>query len=655
MTVKTAELPPLSYRPEVDGLRAIAVLMVLLFHCGFGHFAGGYTGVDVFFVISGYLITSLILTDLSQGTFSFSRFYARRIRRLLPPLLATVLLTLAAAVFVMAPEHLADTAKSGALAVVSLSNFYFARVANYFDVSAHSKPFLHMWSLSLEEQFYLFWPTAVFILYRWRRAWGVSTAIAIGIPVGLAVSQYWIARNPNHAYFLLPFRGFQFLLGAACIGLLTVRIQSRFLSQTIVLSGLLMIALSAALYSEATQFPGVAAMLPSIGAMLVIWQGNQAPIQRLLGSRLMVWFGRISYSTYLAHWPVIVFWLYLSITPPSTAAKCLLLMLSVVGGQLLHSLVAERFRYASGERRKPWMFSATLVSVIGLIGITCWGLIATRGLPWRFVLVPEVSEYRKESLFPFLRDYGDGVVHIGSGGSRRVLIFGDSMVQNYTPAILQLDDIRNSEIDIVSRGGCVLAVKAVLINYGSPDTGCLKLRDHLYGIQGTYDLVIWSQNWLGYGDTLHWEATARDPSRAFSGSPDFSGWQDGIDRTLAYFEAKSKKIVVIGPAVTVNNVNPIIQRIGPLTNISGIAAQLSLMRVASADNRESIEKGIRGLVTSKPNTIYIDPRSIICSDRVCHLSDDKFSYFLDSLHNTAAATPMLRNGLARIGLRLKVD
>ena len=182
-------------------------------------------------------------------------------------------------------------------------------------------------------------------------------------------------------------------------------------------------------------------------------------------------------------------------------------------------------------------------------------------------------------------------MHIGSKGSSRVLIFGDSMVQNYVPALLQLDGIRNAEIDIVSRGGCVLAVKAVLINYGSRDTDCLKLRDYLYGIDEHYDLVIWSQNWLGYGDSLHWEAIGRHSSRAFSGSPDFSGWQNGIDRTLAYFATKSKKIVVIGPPVTVDNVNPIIGRIGPLTNISGIAAQLDLMRVARQTTESQSKKG----------------------------------------------------------------
>jgi peptidoglycan/LPS O-acetylase OafA/YrhL len=240
-----------------------SVLVVLLFHFEFGRFSGGYVGVDVFFVISGFLITSLILQDLAKGQFSFARFFTRRVRRLLPALLATVVLTLAAATLIMSPEDLVDTAASGGLAVVSLSNFYFATVASYFDASANSKPFLHMWSLSLEEQFYLFWPLTVFWVYRWKREWAVAALIAAAIPLGLALSQYWVGRNVKQAYFLLPPRGFQFLLGAACIWLSRVRIRSNAIGVLVGLCGLALIAFSATAFSQGTPFPGVAALVPS--------------------------------------------------------------------------------------------------------------------------------------------------------------------------------------------------------------------------------------------------------------------------------------------------------------------------------------------------------------------------------------------------------
>jgi len=652
LTQSATEARSLAYRPDVDGLRAIAVLLVLLFHCQFATFAGGFIGVDVFFVISGFLISSLILADLRKGTFSFYQFYARRIRRLFPALLVTVLLSMALAVFVLAPDHLIDAAKSGGLATISLSNFYFAMAASYFDPSAQSKPFLHMWSLSLEEQFYLFWPFILFLLYRWKRTRLIFALVAVGIPIGLALSQFWITKNPNHAYFLLPFRGFQFLAGAACIWLSQIDIRSRGLSQTIWTLGIALILVPAVVFSEATPFPGLAAAIPTLGSMLVIWQGQRLPLQRVLGNPWMVWFGKISYSTYLVHWPVVVFWLYLSVTPPSTAEKVALFILSVAAGQTLDTFVAQRFRYPRSEQQRRWVFPAAQTSLVAFIGLTCGVVVATGGLPARFTLVPSVSEYRNASLFPFLRDYGDGVLHLGSPGRGRVLIFGDSMAQNYIPAILQLDGIRNAEIDIVSRGGCVLARTAVLVNYHSPDENCVALRDQVYRMDGQYDLVIWSQNWLGYGPSLNWETDGGRLTPAFVDGVTFDGWRVGVETTLAHFEPLAKKIVVIGPQVPVTNVNPIISRIGPLTDIAAVSELLGAMREVPTESYESMKNNLRALVATRPKTLYIDPHSMICSDRHCRLSDGQFSYYLDSLHNTSAAIPTLRQGLERAGLTL---
>ncbi len=303
----------------------------------------------------------------------------------------------------------------------------------------------------------------------------------------------------------------------------------------------------------------------------------------------MVWFGRISYSTYLVHWPILVFWLYLSVNPLSTAAKLVLFAVSVAAGQALDTLVAQRFRYGPAANPTPWRFPAIQVSLVAVVGLFCGVAMLTNGLPGRFALVPSILEYRDQTLFPFLRDYGDGVLHLPGQGRGRVLIFGDSMAQNYVPAILQLDGIRSAEVDIVTRGGCVLAKTAVLVNYHSPDSDCVRLRDHLYQMNGQYDLVIWSQDWLGYRSTLHWRAGSGGLTPAFAGVATFAGWRNGIEETLTHFEARAKRIVVIGPQVTVPNVNPIVSRIGPMTNIAAISAQLGTMRDVSTDSYEAME------------------------------------------------------------------
>ncbi len=646
MPTKSRAIP---YRPDIDGLRGIAVLLVLLFHCSLG-FTGGYVGVDVFFVISGFLITSLVLADLQNARFSFAQFYSRRIRRLLPALIATVLLSLVVAVLIMTPEDLADTAQSGVLATISLSNFYFAKLADYFDASAQSKPFLHMWSLSLEEQFYLFWPATLYFLHRWRGGSFTPALIVIGVFIGAWISQYWVTKNPQHAYFLLPFRGFQFLIGAACIWLPAVRHKA--LDLAIWIGGLMMVLFAAVAFSEETSFPGLAATVPSIGAALMIWRGHQPLLRGVIANPVIVWFGRISYSTYLVHWPIIVFWLYLSIEPWSFGDKLLLLSLSVLCGQLLHSFVEQRFRYAQTvpQRRSP-RFATALIGALAVAGVLCGAVTLTGGLPGRMAFVPEIAEYSRESQFQFLRDYGDGVLNIEKPGSRRILLFGDSMLQNYVPAILELDGIRDADTQIVSRGGCVLAEGAVLINSGSPDTECLELRDYLYRLDDEYEMVIWSQNWLDYGDSLHWEVATGERAPAFQDTAVFEGWREGILRTLSHFESRARQVVVIGPPVTIENVNAIVRRIGPLTNISRIPERFNLMSESSTDARRSMETNIRRLASNSANTLYIDPRSIICDHETCHLWNGQFSYYLDSLHNTAAATPLLRIGLEQAGLR----
>lgn len=648
--MRPASIP---YRPDIDGLRAVALVLVLLFHCGFGAFRGGFIGVDVFFVISGYLITSLILADLRHGTFDFYRFYARRVRRLLPATLATVIVTLLGSAAIMAPEHLVDTAKSGAFAAISVSNFYFALVAHYFDASAQAKPLLHTWSLGVEEQYYLFWPAILFVLFRRGGKWAIPVAVFAGIPVGLALSEYGIGRNPNHAYFLLPYRAFQFLLGAACIWLLRIEIRSKVVAGALYLLGLGTVIATACLYSEATPFPGVYALVPSAATMLIIWLGGRESLRCLLSNRPMVWLGRISYSTYLVHWPIVVFWLYLAIGPPSLTEKFVLLGVCLLGGQALYRLVEHRFRYpAAGQGAGGDRFRMGMAGTLGAVAVVCALPLVTAGLPGRMALVPEAAEYRRQSQFQFLRDYADGVMSVGSEGGARVLFFGDSMMQNYIPAILQIDGFRNARVDIVSRGGCVLAKDALLVNHGAPDRECLELRERLYSLKGPYDIVAWGQSWMGYDRNLYWQARGTEPVPAFPDGYSAGGWTAGIERTLEHFRTISKQVVVIGPAATVSNVNSVLARIGPLTDVAAIPRTFGAMRQSSTAETEVMSRSIRAIVSREGGDLYIDPRQIVCAGGQCRLWSGKYSYYLDELHYTAAATRMLREGLEQQGLRL---
>lgn len=298
----------LGYRPEIDGLRAIAVLAVVLFHAGVPGFGGGFVGVDIFFVISGFLITSIVATGLSTGSFTFSGFYERRARRILPAFLAMLAFCCAVAPFLLLPDDFQQFVDSVVASVLFVSNMLFARHYDYFGQTTIFNPLLHTWSLAVEEQFYLLLPLLMAGTMRFWRGSTTTVVAAIAL-VSFALSVWLVQRAPAMAYFIAPTRAWELLLGSLlALGALPAvrRPQVRaFLS----LLGLLLIVGSIALLSEASPFPGINALYPCLGAVLLLHgeQHGTSACGRLLRLRGLVFVGMISYSLYLWHWPLLVF------------------------------------------------------------------------------------------------------------------------------------------------------------------------------------------------------------------------------------------------------------------------------------------------------------------------------------------------------------
>lgn len=298
---------PLPYRPEIDGLRAVAVLPVLLFHAGLGC-PGGYIGVDVFFVISGYLIGSLILRECEAGEFCFVRFWVRRIRRLFPALAVTLGATALAAWFLFIPAHLEETGAALVAQPLLVANVLFWSQSGYFETASHYQPLLHTWSLAVEEQFYLLLPLLLVpLLKRGRRPAVIATWLFIA--GSLAWSLHATARFPSAAFFLLPSRIWELDLGLALALLPRTGFRNRRRNELASLAGLAAILAPVFLYDADTPFPGIAALAPCLGTVLVIF-ANTGPLTtsgRVLASALPVWIGKISYPLYLWHWPALVF------------------------------------------------------------------------------------------------------------------------------------------------------------------------------------------------------------------------------------------------------------------------------------------------------------------------------------------------------------
>ncbi|MFM7347934.1 MAG: acyltransferase family protein [Erythrobacter sp.] len=367
----------MDYRRDIDGLRAVAVFPVVLYHAGVPGFPGGFVGVDVFFVISGYLITAILAREIAEGRFSLAGFYERRARRILPPLAVVLAATLLVGWHLLMPEELLRLGRATFATVLFASNVSAARSLDYFAPAAEFEPLLHTWSLAVEEQFYLIFPLLLMGL-----AWAGWSRRALAVVAGLsalslAAAAALIDARPLWVFYLIVFRVWE--LGAGAMLALTrpAPPHARLLREGLGLAGLLAILAPVALYSAATPFPGFAALPPVLGATLLIWiggEGGGSRASRLLALRPLVGIGLVSYSLYLWHWPILAFvrvfegWVRIS---NATAA-------GAVAASLAAAWLSWRFMERPFRMRPPdgpsrttvFALSAVVFGLLGALGET---------------------------------------------------------------------------------------------------------------------------------------------------------------------------------------------------------------------------------------------------------------------------------------------
>ncbi len=390
-----------TYRADIDGLRAVAVLSVFGFHLELTGFSGGFVGVDVFFVISGYLMTRILKEELERtGHIDVWAFYIRRARRLLPALLLVIAMTLCAFAFVASSDRMADLGRSAIYAVLSISNIHFWLEADYFDASALTKPLLHTWSLGVEEQFYIVWPILLGVLLQIRTRRRLLTVLTLigaaslslnfllgpgmlGGAIGLDAAQ-----NGKMTIFYLPvFRFFEFVIGAVLVWVATPRSET--LRTGLFLTGLAMIAMAVVFYSDDILYPVHHALLPCTGTAFVIIAGPAHALVGLLTNRLATFLGRISYSTYLLHWPVIVFFNLLLFRMPNLL-ECLLIGIFTLGASwLLHIGVEQRFRIPTGQRTRGGNRAAFVSIIASSTIILSVSVDITSRSGWTFRIPPD--------------------------------------------------------------------------------------------------------------------------------------------------------------------------------------------------------------------------------------------------------------------------
>lgn len=601
-------------RQDIQGLRAISIMAVLEFHFKMGFTTGGFTGVDVFFVISGYLISSGIMRNIEQNDFIFLRFYQRRIFRLMPALIVTCLLTAIGAWWLLLPPDFAAFGFSLISAVFAAANFYFWKQSGYFAPESQSQPLLHLWSLGIEEQFYFLMPAALVLIGRWCKPHRLLLiTLALLGSLAACIGAAFIA--PAAGFYLLPCRAWELLAGAFLAVVVMDRgglPASRLWRETAGASGLALILGSMLILRETDVFPAWNAIAPCLGAGLVIWAGtgtDRAPMaNRALSWAPFRFIGNISYSLYLVHWPIAAFWEYRMMRPPTMGESWALVAISLI----LASLIWQLFEQP-GRRKTLLPRKRLTIIVASAAGLVALGLgIATHRVPQRFsdfALADNSAQGQwggphcfNESLAHPI-DWDRRLCTRTQGKAHRVLLWGDSFAAHYTPGLVRDAANRDAEILQYTFAGC----PPILAYNSLSRVGCQVSNGRVPDMvtQLHIDTVVIAAKWT---DT---------PKRTL----------DRLHETIAALRARGAKVYVIGQTpefvADVQRVDYVGGRHNAPDGQWPIAFDPAINAVLKA---QSAQAG------------FIDPLAALCSGRQCPYRRGKIWLYADYGHFSAAGS-----------------
>lgn len=600
-----------NYRPDIDGLRAIAVLAVIFFHAHLGGFSGGYVGVDVFFVISGYLITSLISNEMRQGRFSIVRFYERRARRIFPALFTVIIVSLFVGLAVLLPYDFKELGQSAVAAAAFVSNILFWEQQGYFATASEQKPLLHTWSLAVEEQFYIGYPVFLLLISRFLRARWIPWVAGV-TAISFALSVWATYNKPTAAFFLAPPRAWELSIGCLLALGAIPKARSNFVRESMSIAGLMMILCSIHLYSRATPFPGVGALLPGIGTALIIHAGeNSKPlINRMLSARGVVFVGLISYSLYLWHWPALVLAKHYLFRELTEAEAIVAIAASVALAILSWRFVERPFRQKSAPIGRREIFSWSAAAMVVIIAAGSYTALHD-GLPGRFpgfvdgrvepanfdragrcFLMPgqEQAEWRGGECF--LPEH-DGPINM--------LVWGDSYAASILPGLTLNRDRLPFRVLEYTKAGCHPVLGYELMNEHAGR--CKIFNENIFGVIKEYDVsvVLIVGNW-------------------------FTAVNHGLDirdvrETLEELARRHVTVVMVGPSPNFyRSVPHMLLRSGDIDR----ARPRGEMQLGSIFAKE-----LSGVVS-----VYLDPYRFWCDSNACRIRDENGLYFRDNGHVT---------------------
>lgn len=580
------------YRADIDGVRALAVISVILFHLDIQTFSGGFVGVDIFFVISGFLITRLIRDEYIETlSFSYSNFYIRRVRRLFPSLFFTFCVCLLFAYSLFAPQHLDRFFGSLLYATFSISNINFWMESGYFDTASEFKPLLHTWSLSVEEQFYFVWPLLIVTLLCKTPNRVLAILSLIGI-TSLALNFVYAYDRPS-IFYLMHFRIFEFAIGAGLVWGVQHQPKNKIISELLVVLGLGLIAYSIFVYTKDTIFPSYNALLPCIGTALLIYSGTAKYSGRLFNNPIAVYTGLISYSLYLIHWPVIVFVKYWRINPLNSTDKILIFVFSIVAAAFMYKFVEQPFRHNS---RKVYagnkVFITVCVSLCILLVIVSTNIWTND--EWRKhypkTLVDQINfDLNHFRNYPWQRHHGVNKI-FSNNEKAKVLVIGDSQAGDFINVLSESNISEHlSLLSIPIAVECQPVFPIPESAYGNILSNkvdvCRQIRRNILsnGLLQEADTVVLASSWSDWGIEF-------------------------IDSTVQYLKSKGVSQVAIVGAKN--------QTMDGVKFNAKYAFHKSIHNIRTPVNKIAIERNIK-IKKCKSDFLFINLLDYFCTDNQC--------------------------------------
>lgn len=646
---------PLTYRPDIDGLRALAVLSVVLFHASDHVLPGGFVGVDIFFVISGYLISGIVFSGLSKGSFSFLDFYRKRALRIFPALITVLLFTAVLGNFALFPKEFSELGKHIAGGAAFVANLVYWSESGYFDRVAETKPLLHLWSLGVEEQFYLVWPLVLALLWRTRLS---RMVVLVGLAIiSFAINLIWLGSSAESAFYFPGSRFWELILGAILALLqfnqvLLLDGQSKFslfgninaalngrLRDVAAVAGFLMIVGCCIALNRTVPYPGAWALLPVFGAVLLIGAGPHAWInRRILCQPGLVFIGLISYPLYLWHWPLLSFSRIVESGKPPGGLRIILMLSAVFLAYLTYRWIERPFRFGKFRFRASILWGAMVcMACFGLYAYTLgkFGIHDHPALEGQERIESPRNDPACKAKYPVLGAY---CLETGGAGTVTTAIIGDSHAHHFMPGLEEALQGRGERAVHLGQPGCPILFGGVREKSGTKEV-CAEVSDSILNFLATSSeltrVIISFRGPLnttghGYGEVeKNLFVKFSDATNPSLSAP--AAMEATLSRTVQFLLAKGKEVWVFEEVPELGfHIDQC--QVRPLSLTHKKRESCDLPRVAVDERQREYHRIVLQVKEKYPWLLVYDPKPSLCDDERCVGMKDNKALYADGDH-----------------------